>query len=208
MRLLIFLFLFITITVCSHAQPGDLVEITKKWPRKDILVTDGMIYKYTLPTDSARYFNPGADAYEVTITFKKAGGTPIDIIDSTTVDSEEGVIFSTGWLHGSTTAAGWYKGTIAYSITAASTASYTFTGRQVKIYAERLPGHGTGTVSILKGTQVIVNEAPVSFKSTVKQLPVLVYSSPVLADDTYTVRLKAPGGAPTMLDFFRFFKKR
>lgn len=176
-----------------------------------INVSDGLVTKQDTNIDSARLFLSSDGAvYQGTTVWRKVGGVPpVDIIDSVTVDSEEGVIFSSGWSnHGPTGAAGWYKGTIAYSTVAATTASYIFTGRQVKIYAERIASHGTGTVSILKGTQVIVNEAPVTFKNAVKQLPVLIYSSPVLADDTYTVVLKAKGDGPTMLDYFRIFKKR
>lgn len=218
-RILIF-FLFITITVYSHAQErnfgiaevfrsGDSIFI-KKLVTQVINVSEGTVTKFRTPPDTAKLFlAPDGGVYEGVITWRKVGGTtPVDIIDSTTVDSESGTIYSTTWLHGSTTAAGWYNNTISYATVAGATASYTFIGRQVKIYAERMSSHGTGTVSILKGTQVIVNEAPVSFKSTVKQLPVLVYSSPVLADGTYTVVLKATGGAPTMLDYWRIFKKR
>lgn len=211
---LFFIMLFLLAALCTHAQTStQLVDVNKIYIKKDVVLTDGLVYKWTVVSDNdtARYFIPGIDKYEATVVFKKVGGTtpPVDIIDSVTVDSEEGVIFSSGWTgHGTTSAPGWYKATIAYSTLAGTTASYTFTGRQVKIYAERILSHGTGTVSILKGTQVIVNEAPVSFKNSVKQLPVLVYSSPVLADDTYTVVLKAKGDGPILLDYFRYFKKR
>lgn len=211
-RFIIFSVLFIAVTICSHAQ-RRLVEISKEYTTKEIPVTDGMTYKYTIGSqnDTARYFNSNGEVLEATISFKKPGGIilPPVVVDSITIDSEQGVVYSTGWsIHGPTQAAGWHAGTISYSTAAGTTASYTFTGRQVKIYAEGLPSHGTGTVSILQGTTVIVNEEPVTFKSAVKILPYRIYDSGVLPDGTYTVRLKATGGAPTLLDFFRIFKKR
>lgn len=197
MRLLIF-FLFITITI-SHAQPGDLVEITKKWPRKDITVKDGLIYKYTLPTDSARYFNPGADAYDVTITFTKRGTTIPPVLTTEKVDGEKAT-FSTNWsIHGTTTASGWYGDptpTIAYSNVAGSSVSYTFTGTKIELWAERKSTHGSGTVTIDNGQPEIV-----SFVSTTTSLPVLIYSSPNLTLGSHTIKLTVTSGY-CLLDYF------
>lgn len=131
---------------------------------------------------------------------------PPIVIDSTTVDSEQGTVYSNWPAHGATTAPGWHAGTISYGTAAGATASYTFTGRQVKIYAERLPSHGSGTVTILQGSTVIKTSTVVFIGP--KALPVKVYDSGILPDGTYTVVLKADGNGPAMLDFFRVFKKR
>lgn len=78
-RILMFFLLFVCITICTHAQT-QLVEISKIYIKKDIPITDGLVYKYFYPNDTARYFQPGADQYEATITFRKLGGTPDPIL--------------------------------------------------------------------------------------------------------------------------------
>lgn len=212
-KILILIFgILIAFTAAAQINKPELVEIIKRWPNRiDINVTDGLTHKRTVSdqSDTAFYFHANGKKFIATTTFKEVGGTlpPVDIIDSTTIDSEEGVIFSTGWTgHGTTTAPGWYRATIAYSTVANTTASYTFTGRQVKIYAERLPSHGSGTVTILQGTTVI--KTGTVFFAGPKLLPVKVYDSGILPDGTYTIRLKADGNGPAPLDYFRIFKKR
>lgn len=197
-RILIF-FLFITITICSNAQPGDLVEITKKWPRKDITVTNGLIYKYTLPTDSARYFNPGADAYDVTITFTKKGTTVPPVLATEKVDGEKAT-FSANWsIHGTTNASGWYgdpSPTIAYSNVTGSSFTYTFTGTKIELWAERKVTHGIGRVSINGGPEVTV-----FFNTQPFGIPMEIYSSPSLPTGTHTIKLTVASGY-CLLDYF------
>jgi hypothetical protein len=201
------LILILTLIAVPTFSQKRLVEISKEYITKEVSITDGLVYKYSLGTqgDTARYFNPGADVYEATIIFKKKGTTPPpDVIIEKLVDSEEGVIFSAGWtFHGTTQAAGWYKGTLSYSVVANSIAAYTFTGRQIELYAELKSDHGTGKVSIDNGP-----ETTVSFKGSPTLQQQLIYKSPVLTDGVHTIILKANGDGPVLLDYFKVYNKQ
>lgn len=79
MKRLIFFILLILCAICSQAQPGtQLAEISKIYTKKEVILIDGLIYKYSLPNDTAIYYNPGSDVYDVTVTFtrKTTGTTP------------------------------------------------------------------------------------------------------------------------------------
>jgi hypothetical protein len=115
------------------------------------------------------------------------------------VDGEKAV-FSSNWtLHGPTPAAGWYEGTIAFSNVPGSTASYTFTGNGIELWAERKTTHGSGVVTLLQGNTVIETK-PVSFVGS-DALPVKVYEKKGLPSGSYTVRLTA-GTGYSLLDYF------
>lgn len=64
-------------SLCGNAQT-QLVEISKIYFKKEIILSDGLVYKYLIgaQADTARFFNPMADQYEAIVTFRKLGGTP------------------------------------------------------------------------------------------------------------------------------------
>lgn len=201
---LFFLLLLMFAALCSHAQ-RRLVEISKEYTTKEITVTDGMTYKYTIGSqnDTARYFNPNGEVLEATIVFKKPGGTVPPVFVTEKVDGEKAT-FSPNWsIHGITTAADWYgennTRTIAYSNVVGSSVSYTFTGTKIELWAEKKTSHGTGTVSIDNGPAQSVSFVGPS------ALPVLIYSSPDLPLGSHTIRMTVVNGY-NLLDYFQITK--
>lgn len=191
----------LSITAYSQNQVM-LVEVQKVWSnRADIEATPGKTYSYTLSDDTARYFiAPSGKTVKATITFTEVTGSPTPrIVDATPATVE----FSQGWTTGNTTAPGWYQNTIAYTLTAGSTAKFTFIGTGIELYAERLPTHGTGTVTLAKGTQILDSKS-VSFKGD-KQLPAKIYEKIGLESGEYTITLTADGGSPILLDLFTIY---
>lgn len=145
MRLLIF-FLFITITICSNAQPGDLVEITKKWPRKDIIVSNGMTYEYTLPTDTARYFDPAGKKFKVKIVFTEEGNLPDIITNIDNVSTVTANTYAPAWIQFTNSA--FFNSTASYSPTTGAKLTTKFTGYKIEWWSEFARNHGIATVKI------------------------------------------------------------
>src|SRR5688500_12699124 len=144
-RLIIFLIIFVGVTICTHAQTGgELVEVIRRWPKKvDVNVTDGMVHKRIVSDqqDTAFYFHAQGKKFIATTTFKEIGVvTPTD--DTTKIDGAKATFSAGQWVTGSGQT-GWYKTTIAYSNTPNATATFSFTGTGVQLWAEKLPSHGT-----------------------------------------------------------------
>lgn len=58
-------------------RADNIIEYSKT---ENIKVTDGMVYKWTLPdTSTARFFDPGSDEYEMMVTAKKKVVVPTTI---------------------------------------------------------------------------------------------------------------------------------
>lgn len=202
MKKLSILFFFLLMGGLAFAQSKRLIEVAKEYVTQDIPVTDGMIYRYKIPTDTARYFAAGADVYDVEVKFiKRGGGGPVDPTTEK-IDGEKAT-FSVApnpvWSNHSPNV-NWSGGTIAFSNAAGSTATYTFTGTKVELWAERLASHGTGTVKIDTGT-----EQNVSFKDTPLGLPVKIYESATLPLGSHTIVLKCVSGY-VLLDYFQVYK--
>jgi hypothetical protein len=211
-RLLIFLIIFVGVTICTHAQQeqrnfgiaevfrsGDSIFI-KKLVTQVVNISEGTVTKMRTPPDTAKLFiAPDGLVYEGVITWKKVGGTlPPPVFVTEKVDGERAT-FSTNWsLHGPTTAAGWFGPTIAYSNVVGSSVSYTFTGTRIELFAEKLPTHGRGVVN-LNGV-----DTQVSFIGP-KELPALIYTSPVLPLGTYTIKLTVVSGY-CLIDYFQIVK--
>lgn len=188
----IIIFLLIFCVICTHAQPIEprLFDVLKEWPTKKVIITDGLIYKYSLPTDSARRFDPGVDNYEVVVSFRRVGATPV----TEKVDGQLAT-FTGIWVRTSSNPT-WYLNTIAFSNSPGSTVSYTFTGTRIELHAERLATHGQGKISIDSGAETIV-----SFNTVPFGLPVLIYSSPTLTLGVHTIKLTVVSGF-NLLDYF------
>lgn len=176
---------------------GDSLFI-KKLVTQVVNISDGTVTKMRTPPDTAKLFisNDGF-IYEGVITWRKVGGvvTP-PVIQK--VDGESAT-FTGNWARTPNNPT-WYLGTIAYSNTAGATASYTFNGTKVEIWAERLASHGTGTIKIDTGAEVAV-----SFNTTPFGLPVKIFESATLPLGNHTITLKCVSGY-VLLDYFSIVK--
>lgn len=76
MKKILILIIVCIIAIPAFSQTGtQLVEVSKVYIKKEISITDGLVYRYNYPTDTARYFLPGVDQFEATISFRKIGDT-------------------------------------------------------------------------------------------------------------------------------------
>jgi hypothetical protein len=180
------------------------VEIKRIWnSSKEIDSKHGLVEDWALGDDTARYFLPKPGLRSRTFIYDpnlplpwNEVTPPIDIV-TTKVDGSKAK-FGAGWYFGPTNVAttpGWHDNTIAFANAPGSTVTYTFSGTKIELWAEILPTHGTGTVKIDNGA-----ETKVSFNGA-KQLPALIYSSPILPAGTHTITLKVTSGY-NLLDFF------
>lgn len=128
---------------------------------------------------------------------------PTNIPNAEKVDGQAAV-FGNGWTHGPTSASGWFQNTIAYSSTPGATVTYSFTGTGIEVWAETKSSHGTGTVTLLRGTEEIETK-PTNFVTTETILPAKIYEKKGLPAGTYTVRLTV-GTGYSLLDFFNVYK--
>lgn len=194
----ILLLLLISFTAYSQNQVM-LVEVSKTWPnRADIEATPGKTYSYVLGDDSARYFIPPAGKIvRAIIKFEEVGTAPstTEKIDAT----RETTQFSGSWTAGATNATGWLGNTIAYSNVSGETAKFNFNGTGIEVYAEKKPGHGTGTITITKGTQVVATTS-VNFNAPL-QLPAKIFEKKDLQRGDYTLTLTV-GSGYSLLDYF------
>lgn len=191
--------LLLFITSVAFGQELMLVEVSKTWPKRaDIEATPGKTYTYTLGDDSARYFIPPAGkTVRAVIKFEEVGSAPstTEKIDAT----RETTQFSGSWTAGPTSATGWLGNTIAYSNVSGETAKFNFTGTGIEVYAEKKPGHGTGTITITKGTQVVATTS-VNFNAPL-QLPAKIFEKKDLQRGDYTLTLTV-GSGWNLLDYF------
>lgn len=191
------LLLFITSVACG--QELMLVEVTKVYKnRSDIEAVPGKKYVFILGDDSARYWIPPAGkTIRATVTFEEAGTAPstTETVDAT----RETTQFSGSWTAGTTDADGWMGRTIAYSNIAGETAKFNFTGTGIEVYAEKKPSHGSGTITITKGTQVVATTS-VNFNAPL-ELPAKIFEKKDLQRGDYTITL-AVGSGWNLLDYF------
>jgi hypothetical protein len=191
--------LLLFITSFAFGQELMLVEVTKTWPKRaDIEATPGKTYSYTLGDDSARYFIPPAGkTIKATIKFEEVGTAPstTETVDAT----RETTQFSGSWTAGATSASGWLGNTIAYSNIAGETAKFNFTGTGIEVYAEKKPGHGTGTITLTKGTQIVATTS-VNFNAPL-ELPAKIFEKKNLQRGDYTLTLTV-GTGYSLLDYF------
>lgn len=141
-----------------------------------------------------------AAEYELFFTMKKKTTTVPVIVEQIMDATDANAVFSGTWNKGPTGAAGWYGSTIAYSNTAGSTVSFTFTGRKIEVYGETLPTHGNGTIKVDNEAEV-----PVSFKSATKVLPAKIFERSWSTEGQHTIVLKVVSGY-NLVDYFKVFK--
>lgn len=92
MRVLILLL----ITTVSFAQPLTRAKDGAIWyHQKEYVLNDGGVYRYVTDQDTARYFNPGPDQYEITVTAKKKA-PPVIMIEAESAPNIVGAAVAPG----------------------------------------------------------------------------------------------------------------
>lgn len=185
-------------------RSGDSIFI-KKLVTQVVNVSEGTVTKMRTPPDTAKLFiAPDNGIYEGVITWRKVGGVvtpPAGVVEK--VDGSKATFKPiTNWVQG--TAAGWFgdidkPNSIAYSGTVGATATYTFTGKRIELWAERLSSHGTGAVTV---NGVVT---PVTFNMLPFGLPVKIYDSGILPVGTYELKLTVVTGI-CLIDYFQVYK--
>jgi len=236
-KLLILLFgVLIGLPAISQTQLG---EISKVWKTKRVNVADGSVYRYKLwsGSDTAIYYQTGADTFEVVTTFKKVSSTkpPVlpDIISTLddnavspgqvynpAVNAGDNIyIPATGWTHfkGQTwnqTPEGLpihYNKTISVVDLAGAYLEITCTCYRVDWYTEKRENHGIAQVSVdgAAPQDVDLYQARTDNNST------LVWTSPTLTNAThkirvsYTARKNAAATQTNILhDYFKIYTKQ
>lgn len=145
----------------SQAQVR-LVEISKEYVRKEVPLSDNLTYKWRIGTqnDTARYFNPGADQYEATVTFRKIGGIPPVDVTEDVDDRDSRIVYGTGWDKTCCTSdpnSPHFNSTISWSCAADNSFKFTFTGKSVTWFAEKLNTHGIAGVKFDQDAEVKVD---------------------------------------------------
>jgi hypothetical protein len=108
----------------------------------------------------------------------------------------------TGWTHAATTSTmGTFQGTVSTDAVAGDSASLTFTGSQVKVYADEASGYGSATISVDGG-----NAQSVSLANTTNspngqgEGDVLVYTLSGLGAGTHTLMFVNNASSTVTLD--------
>lgn len=153
-------------------------------------------------TDGHQGSNPDCGAYEWgdpnpwTAGYNAVVGGSETFVDATAAN----ITYSTSpnWLLPQNTEPGWFGNTISYSNVAGSTATFTRSATRIKIYAERLATHGTGTVTLDGGSPVAV-----TFNTAPFGLQVLIWDSGVISAGSHTVVLTCTSGF-VLFDYYTF----
>lgn len=207
MKKIIILCFGILIGLPAICQTQQLAEILRIWKRVDVPVQDGTVYKFRVynGSDSARYFNPGTDTLEATITFTKKNPVPLPDIISTMDDNVsstaqnyepatnlgDNVYNNTLWSHmkGQT----WNANHHANTASILETTGYvelTCTCYKVEWYSEVRSNHGIVAISIDGGaaTNVDLYKAPPDTNNSTK-----VWTSPNMTNATHKIKVSFTG---------------
>lgn len=151
-------------------------------------------------TDGYLGANPDAGAYEWGDPDPWVPGYGAVVGGSETfVDGTPGnVTYSGDWSLPNATQSGWFGNTISFSNVPGSTASFTRSGTRIKVYAERMASHGTGTITLDGGAPVAV-----SFNTAPLGLQVLIWDSGTISAGSHTVVLTCTSGF-VLFDYYTF----
>jgi hypothetical protein len=207
--------LLILSSLLANAQTKRLVEISKEYFTLDVPITDGMTYKYIIgnQNDTARYFNPGSDFYDVTVVFKKRGvvNPPADVIEDVD-DRDSRIVYGTGWDKTCCTTdpnSPHFNRTIAWSCSIGSTFTFTFTGKSVTWFAEKMNTHAVAAVKFDNET----TETKVDLYNGTKltQQAIFTKNWPTVGEHKVTIRVTGEKISPStnvciVSDYFRIIK--
>lgn len=129
----------------------------------------------------------GGNAFKLTDATASNGSAVQFGVQSYTTDiNDTDFTYSPGWL--TSTGPDKYLENDSYSITTNATATYTFTGVQIELYAAKDVHHGIAAVSIDNGTEVMIDMYAAS-----RQEGVLLYTSPQLTAAQHTFKVRVTG---------------
>src|SRR5687767_5276968 len=119
-------------SLLANAQTTELVEVVRRWPnRVDIDVVNNLVHTRIVSntSDTAFYYRAPEGKMFIAVTLFK------EVITTPTTEKIDGELatFTGTWVRTSTNP-GWFQNTIAFSNTAGSTASYTFTGTKIELW--------------------------------------------------------------------------
>ena len=115
-----------------------------------------------------------------------AAAADVSLNNATTGTAANQFEFAASWIAGADTRA--YLGNEHYTKAAGTSYQVRFSGTQVKIYTTKGPNCGIQAVSIDGGPETMVD-----LYSASRANQVLVYTSPVLADATHTLKVRVTG---------------
>ena len=189
------------------SQTQQLAEILKIWKRVDIPVQDGTVYKWNVYTgsDTARYFQPGLDTLEATITFKKKTVIVLPDIISTMDDNVvslsqvynppinvgDNVITATGWSHfkNQTWNANHHANSYSFVEVAGAYVELSCTCYKVEWWSELRVNHGIASVQIDGGAAIDVDQYdPRTDNNSLK-----IWTSPDMTNATHKIRINYTG---------------
>jgi hypothetical protein len=135
-------------------------------------------------TDMNPNLDPGYAPFTIT------GGQTVTTVDDAVVGTGQNQFNYVGsWTHVTNTSIpGCFDGTVSYTDTANDSVTITFTGTQIKLYVAERNNRGIAAVSIDGGTATNIDEY-----SATDAGDVLVFTSPVLASGTHTLKLVSTG---------------
>jgi hypothetical protein len=87
-------------------------------------------------------------------------------------------------------------GTCTWSNTPSNAASLKWSGRQIKVYAPKIPRGGIGNIQITNSQGVSIAQGSIDFYAADRQ-SALAYVSPVLPNATYTITVTVTGNKDT-----------
>ncbi len=115
------------------------------------------------------------------------GPGPTVINDTDTTGSNR-VQFTGAWSSGRHCGAQCFRGDDHWTGTVDASATYTFTGRRIALYAVKDAGNGKAGISIDGGPETLVD-----YHSAVRHAQLLAYLSPELPPGTHTLRIRVTG---------------
>lgn len=216
MKILIIIFLLSSLL--TQAQSKRLVEYTgyRELPIKEVSIIDGMVYTYDIgaPADSATYFTPGtSDIFTATVTFRKKGGVgvpPVDVTEDVD-DRDSRIVYGTGWDKTCCTSdpnSPHFNSTISWSCTVGNTFTFTFTGKSVTWFAEKMSTHSICGVKFDSET----TEASVDLYNATKLTRQAIFTKtwPTVGQHSVTIRITGKNPLATanclVSDSFRIIK--
>jgi uncharacterized protein YjdB len=112
-----------------------------------------------------------------------------------------------GWTHSTNTADPYFNKTVSFSNAANNSATVTFSGNKIELYAAKASHHGVVAISIDNGPETLVDQYSAS-----RQDLVLAYGSAVLSQGTHTIRMRVTGsknaaatGSYVILDYLKVY---
>lgn len=209
-----FTLLLLTIFISSLCFSQTLVDVSKIYFRKDITLSDGLIYKYDVVpnNDTARYFIPGNDEYQATIVFVKKGGVTNPVLKETLNDNSARVVYTGTWVKwaNQTWTTSFLNNDVSVTSVVNSAATVTFTGKKVSVIAEFRENHGVAKIEVKQGATVIDSKIVDMYSATAINAPAAIYTSAILPQGTYTVTVSlnsiTTGKDSLVLDSFLVFE--